>query len=168
MTIFLLNACSSGESSTGLTPFPEKDEPKDEKLVEAATSYVQSRGAPPNSDYDFARVDLNGDGRREGIILFKLPHTYWCGWDGCGMLILKAGKDDFTPLSTISNVRGPIYISSETNNGWRDIIIRTSGTNMADKNIKLEFNNGNYPQSPLLAPTLEIPLSALNTQTFFR
>lgn len=168
MALFMLNACSGNNERTGLTPFPDKKGPSDEKLTEAVADYIQQKGVPANSDYDFARVDLNNDGWRDGIVLFKLPHTYWCGWDGCGMLVLRAKKESFTPISTISNVRGPIYVSSETNNGWRDIIIRISGARMADKNVKLTFNNGQYPQSPLLAPTLDIPLSALNTQIFFR
>lgn len=169
-TIALLSACGGDapRQHSGLTPFPDRNEPKDVKLTEAVTNFIQKRSAPTNSEYDFIRVDLNNDGRRDGIVLFKLPHTYWCGWDGCGMVIFKAGSDDFTLLSTVSNVRGPIYVSSESNNGWRDIIIRVSGARMADKNIKLEFNNGVYPQSPLLAPTLTRPVSTLNVETFFR
>lgn len=163
-----LSACSGGIPNTGLTPLPERNDPKDEKLVEAVTNFIRLQNAPPNSAYDYVRVDLNGDGRRDGIVLFKLPHTHWCGWDGCGMVIFRANDTAFTPLSTISNVRGPIYVSTTGNQGWRDIIIRTSGTNIPDKNIVMKFNGAGYPQSPLLAPTLSTPLSSLKTEVFFR
>lgn len=147
---------------------PGQSDLKDEKLFEAVTSFLQKRGAPAHSDYDFARVDLNHDGKRDGIVLFKLPHTYWCGWDGCGMLVLNAGAKEFTPISLIGNVRGPIYVSNQSQNGWRDIIIRISGARMRDKNIVLHFNGSGYPQSPLLAPDLNIPMSGLETEMFFR
>ncbi len=168
-TILTLTACGNGTyNKSGLTPLPDTIDLKDEKLVEAVTNYVQEQGAPPNSVYDFVRVDLNNDGNRDGIVLFKLPHSYWCGWGGCGMLVLKAGQESFATLSTISNVRGPIYVSDETNQGWRDIIIRISGERVKDKNVILKHNGTGYPETPLLAPTLEIPLSVLNTKEFFR
>ncbi len=84
------------------------------------------------------------------------------------MLILQANDTTFTPIATINNVRGPIYISDQRTNNWRDIIIRVTGTNFPDKNIVMEFDGNTYPNSPLLGPDLEVPLSALNTQRFFR
>ncbi len=147
---------------------PEKIDPKDSALFDAARHYISQQNAPPNSVYDHVRVDLNGDGLRDGIILFKLPHSYWCGWDGCGMAIFRAHKDGFTPLSAMSGIRGPIYISNGGVNGWRDIIIRLSGTNLRDKNVVMQFEGGGYPSSPMLAPTLPVPLSRVQKDVFFR
>lgn len=166
--LFILNACSGDGGHSSITPMPNKQEPKDEKLFDAVTSYLKKTGGPAFSEYDFVRVDLNNDGRRDGMVLFKLPHSFWCGWDGCGMVLFLASKDDFTPLSTISNVRGPIYVSQSNDNAWKDIIIRVSGTKISDKNVIFKNNGSGYPQTPLLAPTLDIPLSALSVQTFFR
>lgn len=143
-------------------------EPKDEKLVSAVEGFVAKRGAPPNSDYDFVRTDLNGDGKREGIVLFKLPHTYWCGWDGCGMAVFRADDDDFTPVATMSGIRGPIHVAREASNGWRDIIVEVSGARMPNKNVVLEFDGSTYPNSPMLAQTLHSPVSSLKTDRFFR
>ena len=165
--ILLLSACSH-QDQAGLTPLPDRQDPKDEQLTAAVTDFIQIQNAPPQSTYDFVRVDLNGDGRRDGIVLFKLPHTHWCGWDGCGMAVFQASNDDFTPMATINNVRGPIYVSNTGNQGWRDIIVRTSGTNLPDKNVVMAFNGQSYPQSPLLAPTLDRPLSSIKTERFFR
>ena len=162
----MLSACG-GNQQTGLTPLPDRNDPKDEQLFEAIREFLAVREAPPNSGYDYVRVDLDGDGRREGLVLFQLPHTYWCGWDGCGLVVFRAHQDHFTPMSVINSVRGPIYVSSTGNAGWRDIIIRTSGTNMRDKNVVMQFNGRGYPTSPLLAPTLERPLSS-KTESFFK
>ena len=147
---------------------PGENDLPDFVLEEAVTQYLKAQGAPPNSVYDFVRDDLNGDGAREGIILFKLPHTYWCGWDGCTMAIFKSSGSEFTPLTTTRNVRGPIYVSSQKNRGWKDIIIRVSGANMADKNVILKFNGRSYPKTPLTAPNLKAPLRSLQTDMYFR
>jgi hypothetical protein len=168
-SISLLSACSgASQQQSGLTPMPDSQDPKDSLLFDAITSYVAKKNAPPNSTYDFVRIDLNGDGLREGIVLFKLPHTYWCGWDGCGMMVFKAGKKSFTPLSSMSGVRGPIYVSSTESKNWRDIIVRLSGTNLRDKDIIMRFDGRGYPQSPMLAPPLKQSLASLETEMFFR
>ncbi len=163
-----LYGCGSTQDSSGLTPLPKSNDPKDEVLFEAAAKYIASQNAPTHSAYDFERIDLNGDGLRDAIILFKLPHRHWCGWDGCGMVVFKASRKDFAPLSAISGVRGPIYVSQVTHKGWRDIIIRTSGTNLRDKNVLMRFNGTGYPNSPMLAPTLKAKLSDMPTERFFR
>ena len=168
-SILILSACSSNDNTrvSGLTPFPERIDLKDEKLEEAITAYIQNKGAPAHSTYDFIRTDLNGDRNREGIVLFKLPHTYWCGWDGCEMVVFKAEKNNFTPISTINNVRGPIYIDRTNLKQWNNIIVRLSGTSMKDKNVNLENNGSGYPAKPLLAPTLHRNLSSMKVDKFF-
>ena len=173
MLCFGLIACGSNNRTTvdGLTPLPpgtKQISPPDSKLVEAINSFLKQRGAPPNSEYDFSRVDLNRDGLHEGLVLFKLPHTYWCGWDGCGMAIFQAKTHSFAPLSTISNVRGPIYVDTTSTRGWRNIIVRVSGTNMPDKNVILSFDGRGYPQSPMLARTLDGPLPVAEAMKIFR
>jgi len=116
----------------------------------------------------FKRIDLNSDRILDAIVLFKLPHTYWCGWDGCGMLILQANSKTLTPISAISGVRGPIYVREAGQGQWRDLIVRISGANMADKNVVLSNNGRGYPQSPMLAPDLSVNLDMINTQRLFR
>lgn len=170
--ILFLGACSNTSQDSGLTPLPSSKDPTDEMLFEAVTKYVTQKGAPPNSVYDHVRVDLNGDGLRDALVLFKLPHTYWCGWDGCGLAIFKATHKGFAPLSNISGARGPLYISRTGSQGWRDIILRRSGTNMRDKNIVMQFNGTSYPTSyptsVLLAPTYHKPLNKRDYTAYFR
>lgn len=168
MALTLLSSCGGAPSSSGLTPMPQSDDPKDSLLVDAITAYLVQQNAPSSSVYDFARIDLNGDGLRDGLVLFKLPHSYWCGWDGCGLTVFKAQKDKFTPLSAISSVRGPLYVSYTGVQGWRDLIIRISGTNMRDKNVVMHFDGRGYPKSPMLAQTLNAPLSSMQTDVFFK
>ena len=168
VTILILSGCSTHSYDQGLTPMPSGGELSDAQMKEAIAAYLKQRKAPPYSEYKFARTDLNGDNRRDAIVLFKVPHTYWCGWDGCGMLILKAGSETFTPVTTIKNVRGPIYIPNSRKNGWRDIIIRISGANMADKNVVMSHNGRSYPKSPLLAPDLATPVANIQKEIYFK
>ena len=51
--------------------------------------------------------------------------------------------------SEITNVLGPIVVSQNTSNGWRDIVLRVSGTNMADRNVAMRFDGESYPVNPL-------------------
>lgn len=166
----LLIACGGGDGlRDGMTPLPTAvAEPTNAALAEAVTKILQQKNAPPNSAYDFERIDLNGDGRRDAIVLFKLPHSYWCGWDGCGMAIFKANEKTFSYVSSTSGVRGPLYVTKTGSNGWRDIAFRISGTNIKDKNVFLKYDGRGYPASPLLAPTLFTPLSLLKAEKILR
>lgn len=140
----------------------------DAQLEKAIQSYIKAYDAPPNSAYDFVRVDLNKNGKRDALVLFKLPHSYWCGWDGCGLVVFQARGNGFTPLSTIKGVRGPVYVSQAMNRGWRDIIVRISGAKVRDKNVILAFNGRSYPDSPSLSETLNAPVTKIGADKFFR
>ena len=166
--LFLASCGPVPEYSADITPLSDSGDPTDELLAEAITAYIAQNGAPPNSTYDPVRMDLNGDGLRDGIILFKLPHNYWCGWDGCGMVVFTATRDKFIPSAAVSGVRGPVYVMHQRTNGWRDIVIRVSGTNIKDRNVLLQHDGRTYPRSPMLARTINTPLTALGADMIFR
>lgn len=168
LSLFITACGQKTPPPRAFTPLPSAIDPPDSALEAPLAAFIQNQNAPTHSEWDVARVDLNDDGRRDAIIFFKTPHSYWCGWDGCGMLVLRASNNSFIPVTTINNVRGPIYVSSQKTKNWRDIIIRVTGTNFPDKNIVMAFDGVTYPNSPLLGADLEVPLSALNTQRFFR
>lgn len=147
---------------------PQLIDPPDSAIEEPVAAFIKKQNAPGNSEWDMVRTDLNGDGRRDAIVMFKLPHHYWCGWDGCGMLVLQAQNNGFKPITAISNVRGPIFVSDQKTNNWRDMIVRVSGMNRPDKDIVMAFNGATYPHTPLLGKDLNVPLSVLRTERFFR
>lgn len=139
----------------------------DSAVEEPLKKFIASLNGPAHTEWDLVRTDLNNDGRRDAIVLFKLPHHYWCGWDGCGMLVLQATDKTFTPITAVNNVRGPIFVSNQETNQWRDIILRISGTNIRDKNIVMQFNGASYPSTPMLGQDLQVPLSVLETERYF-
>ena len=168
LTLFFFSACSSQPSNTGLTPMPSFDEPDDAALHMAIQSYMTFENAPLNSLYDIARVDLDRDGRRDGLVLMKTPHTYWCDWSGCPMIVFQARGSGFKYISRTENVRGPVFVSRDKSSQWRKIITRISGTNTTDRNVTLSFNGITYPQNALGAPTYGAQPHSQIMDKFFR
>lgn len=153
----LLIGCSSDrEEYSPLTPAPEtKRDPDDEMIRPAVAAFVKSAGAPAASSYDFRRIDLNYDGRRDALVILKSPYGHWCENNGCTMLVLRAGSTDFTTIGTIAPIREPIFVSGAATNGWRDLIVRVSGRlNETAKNVALKYNGRAYPKTPSGQPTL--------------
>lgn len=147
--IAALSGCGGGRVS-GLTPMPEAvPDPSDAALMEAVRGYVVQQNAPANSRFVYTRVDLNGDGLREGLVLFTAPHTHWCGWGGCSMAVFRARDEGFGFVSEMQRVRGPLIVAESRSNGWRDIIVRVSGTNVPDRNVVMAFDGQVYPSNPL-------------------
>ena len=165
----LLVGCGGNQSNTNMTPMPTKafTGPPDSVLFDDVSKYVVSLNKPISSTYKHARVDLNGDNLLDGIVLFRLPHQTWCGWDGCAMAIFMANQKNFTPVANIGGVRGPIYVLPQTHNGWRDIVLRVTGTKMRDKNVLMMFDGRTYPKHPMMAPTFDAPITRIQKQTFF-
>lgn len=166
-----LAACSgTGNQELAYTPpplFENPVDPSDTKLHNSVQAYLAAAQGPKNSQYEYSRVDLNGDGLREGVVLFNLPHSYWCGWSGCTMAIFEAGDDNFTLLSETARIRGPIVIGDSRTNGWGDIGVRMTGTDRRDYNILLKYDGTAYPYSPERASTMPYDLASLGGTRLF-
>lgn len=153
-----LTACASAPDEMSYTPV----DPSDSTAFAFINAYINEIEGPPNSRYDYTRIDLNGDGLREALFLFKGPYNYWCGWTGCMMVALKAGDNNFTILDEFTGIRGPLVIGDTQTNGWKDIIVRVSGSNHADKTVTLHFDGDTYPSNPdnqndMLVQLIEVP-----------
>lgn len=128
-------------------------DPNDEILMSAISEWLKQEGGSVNSRYEFTRVDLNRDGRREGLVLMQSPHQEWCMEYGCTMFIFQAHEEGFSFLSEISPIRGPMTVAESGTNGWRDIIAYVSGRDSAEaRNVALTFDGQSYPQQPAFLP----------------
>ena len=168
LIIVLLTGCSSQTGQNGLTPMPSFKEPDDAALHSQMQRYIGQQEAPANSQYDMVRVDLDGDDRRDALVLMTLPHTYWCDWGGCPMLVFQARGDSFKFISRTENVRGPVFVSQTRPNNWRKIITRASGTNTQDRNVSLTFNGITYPKNTFGAPTFDAEPHSRIMEKFFK
>src|SRR5688572_26978230 len=106
-SVLLLGACA-GSDTMNLTPQASNNvDPTDAQMRASVLAFLSDTGAPVSSMYDFQRVDLDEDGRRDALVLFKNPYGYWCDTHGCTMLVLKAGHETFELVNAIQPVRGP-------------------------------------------------------------
>lgn len=145
-----------------LLPLPDEvpvHDPDDGAFMDAISVWMDKVDAPPNSHYEFTRIDLDNDGRRDGLVLMQSPHQKWCMEYGCTMYIFRAHDEGFSFLSEVSPVRGPLVVSYAQTNGWRDIMAYVSGrAGWEAKNVALQFDGQGYPQQPALQPAVAINL----------
>jgi hypothetical protein len=165
----LLAACASGGSSAAghggdagmLTPMPGEfgaapvRDPDNGRLMQVAEAYIAAAHGPANSQYQFTRIDLDGDGRRDALLLLQTPHESWCDFNGCRMAVFRATDTDFKLVAQIGPVRGPLLVANKRTNGWRDIVVRVSGRlNRPAKDVAMRFNGRTYPPVPEALPAV--------------
>ena len=171
--MFAASGCSSSPQYAGpaLMPIPESamfNDPDNTIFMRAVSEYISSKKAPGNTRYEFTRLDLNNDGRREGIVLMKTPHQYWCNFNGCNMIVFKAHNQQFELVSEISPVRGPLTISNKRTNEWNDIIVTVSGRMNSDtKEVALQFDGKNYPPQPAFQPPVRYAYNSIGGVRIF-
>ena len=149
-----LYGCGTSSDTQPLTPLPHTkvDDPTDEALKEALHKFLSTSEAPVASTYKYVRFDLNGDHRRDALVLFKTPYGYWCGINGCTMLVLKAHDKHFTLVNAIQPVREPVYIGMMKTKGWNDILVRVSGRAAKAKDVTIKFDGNTYHSDPSKLP----------------
>lgn len=155
-----LAACGTKEreiliDKNPLTPMPEFNDPGDLVLMDSVRGFLKDNGAPLYSEFEFTRTDLNEDGRRDALVLFKNPYGFWCGGHGCTMLVMKANDESFTLVGSVQPIRTPIEISNQKMNGWKTMIARVSGRTDEPKDVALMFDGQSYPQDPSTLPAFD-------------
>ena len=170
-----LASCGTAEPRTALVtdpllPLPEGlvfNDPGNGPFMTAIEKYVKDKGGPASSHFEFTRIDLDGDGRREGLAIMTAPHHYWCDFDGCRVAIFQASNHDFRLVSEIEPVRGPLIVSESTTNGWRDLIVNVSGRRGWDaKDVALKFDGASYPAQPAYEPPLRVASALTGVRIF--
>lgn len=88
--------------------------------------------------FQYAEVDLNGDGKNEVFVRFMT--SYFCGTGGCNFLLLSHEGDIITNFSV---TRAPIWVEPAKENGWSILLVRNSG-----ELKELKYVDGTYPSNP--------------------
>lgn len=151
--LFALSGCGTSERSITLASL-EKSDPSDELLFSTIQNFILLTGAPQNAQYKYARTDINGDGLRDALVLFDIPHRHWCGRGGCTLVIFSANREGFSLLSKTINIRGPVILSPKMTLGFHDIIVRLSGMDYNDQTIRLVFDGKSYPPNAAQRPPI--------------
>jgi hypothetical protein len=122
------------------------NEPELRKAVERYNLAKQRTPGP----YNFAAIDLNGDGKSEVLVLFTGPD--WCQKTGCSLAVFQEEEVGYRPVSHITSARPPILIGPEASFGWRDLMANTGGGNAPVRTVRLGFSGKGYPANALLQP----------------
>lgn len=158
LVLAFVSACASQDNQAEtqyvkLAPLPGliKD-PGDSVMRDEINTFLSDMNAPKSSIYEFHRIDMDADGRRDALVLFNAPYGYWCGQYGCTMLIMRAYNDSFEIVNSIQPIRPPLYVSKQETNGWKDIITRVSGRTDKAKDVSIQYNGSKYPTDPASLP----------------
>ncbi len=115
-------------------------------LVAAVQRFVNTGGERELPDFRHALVDLDGDGRRDAIVL--LQSQAWCGSGGCTMLVLRGVTEGFALVSRSTITNEPIRVSPERSHGWRTLIVSAKGAG----DVVMRFDGKRYPLNPSVQP----------------
>ena len=151
LSLLITGACQSAPkqdhaTKAPLTPLPELVDPNDFQLQQSVLATLKTMGAPMHSNYDYRRIDLNDDGRRDALVMVDSPYGYWCQQNGCTLLIMEAHNDEFTVVNKVSPLRPPLYKTGMKKNGWETLANRVSGRWSVAKNVLIEYDGQSYPE----------------------
>lgn len=125
---------------------------RDEKLEKTIIDYLEyNKDEDGKLIYYYNNIDLNGDEKEE--IFVYLMGQYVSGTGGSTSLIID--QENYEVISNFTLVQNPIIISSETTNGWNDIIMQVYGGGAEYSFVKIAFDGESYPSNPSIAPKLE-------------
>ena len=149
----LLTGCSGKDNAPkktlNLTSLPGLPvDPSDLVMRQSIQSTLGELQAPAFSTYEHRRIDLDNDGRRDALVLFKTPYGFWCGKHGCAMLVMKASDTDFKLVNVIQPIRPPLYIGENETYGWKTLVARVSGRWDEAKDVEIAYNGMQYPSNP--------------------
>jgi len=124
-------------------------------LNQVLLAYLAKKGDDPKyaDPHQTARIDLNGDGHQDALVLLQNP-MYYCGTGGCTMLVFKGTKSGFEFVSRSTLIRSPVLVSDTKTHGWRDLLVEVSGGGATPKKVALKFTGGKYPLNPSTQPPL--------------
>lgn len=140
---------------------------EEDALKQAILDYLAKTGADPKSmdPHQTARVDLNGDGHEDALVLLQNP-MYFCGTGGCTLLVFKGTKSGFEFVSRSTLIRGPVLVSDTKTHGWRDLVVEVSGGGMEPKRVALKYTGKKYPLNPSTLPALPKDKQTEGTKVF--
>ena len=97
---------------------------------------------PSDRKFQFYKIDLNDDGKKE--IFIRFMSSYFCGTGGCTFLLLgKYGKI----ITKFSVTRAPIFVEPTKENGWAILLVKDAGVFK-----ELKFSDGKYSSNPSILP----------------
>ncbi|MBX9927744.1 MAG: hypothetical protein K2X99_02425 [Gemmatimonadaceae bacterium] len=145
-------AADSAAPAVAVTATPDAAAVDDSAdFAQALDVYLRAQAIDPGYAFPkIARIDLNGDGRRDAMAL--ITGRDFCTPDGCQLLLFESTAQSWRYIERIRNVKGPIVVTDERTNGFRDLALRIPGAGGIAVTVQLRYNGELYPMDPSLAP----------------
>lgn len=157
----------AGEAPTALSPRQDPSAGGGGSALLAAVDEAELRKAVERyriskqrseSRYEFAGVDLNGDGRPEAVALFS--GNDWCVQTGCSLVVFQLEETGYRPVTHVTRALPPVLVGPDANFGWKDLIVNTGGGAAPVRAVQLRFTGQGYPGNALLQPDALADLQA--------
>lgn len=124
----------------------------DERAALALAGFLESRASSETPRHRDAHVDLDGDGRKDVLMLLDDP--YWCDPAGCTLLVFQAGEEAFRLVGEVRPAQAPVAVGDPRHHGWHDLLVGVGGAGTQAGTVTLQFNGSGYPDNPTLLALL--------------
>jgi putative lipoprotein len=128
-------------------------------LLSIALAAASAEGGAPHAfirhslglqSYRSARYDLNGDGRKEAVVL--ATDRGHCGSGGCAFYILSQRQGRWQVVSRSTVTRTPVRVLASETHGWRDLSVAIGGGGGRSGLVRLRYDGRRYPSNPTVLP----------------
>ena len=119
--ILLAALIGMGAMGGGTLPHGQDEAAEYAGLRVSLRNYISGRWGPsfPETRYRATLVDLNGDGRREAVVLVNGPG--WCGSGGCSLWVLTPRGRSWRMVTQATVMNPPIRVLPSRSHGWSEL-----------------------------------------------
>lgn len=105
--------------------------------------------APSSPAFESARIDLNGDGIPDAIVLLTGPD--YCGSGGCSLEVFRGTRHGFVFISGSTLARPPVAVLPQKRFGWHSFTVSVGGGGGKSCAVVMRFDGHRYPPNASLA-----------------
>lgn len=99
--------------------------------------------------YLHGEVDLDHDGRSE--VLAYLLGPFFCGTGGCNLMLFRRDGEGYTLVNDFPTTDLPVIVSSETTEGWSDLVRLQTGGGVPSSYVRHVFDGERYVEAERLS-----------------
>lgn len=138
----ILLAALIGMGAMGGGPLPEGQDEAAEYagLRISLQNYISGHGGQPHPEtgYRATLIDLNGDSRREAVVLMNGPG--WCGSGGCSLWVLTSRGRSWRMVTQATVMNPPIRVLPSRSHGWSQLSAMVDDGAGPDYEARLSVN----------------------------
>lgn len=120
-TILLAALIGMGAMGGGTLPKGQDEAAEHAGLRISLQNYITGRWGQsfPETRFRATLIDLNGDGRREAVVLMDGPD--WCGSGGCSLWVLTPRGRSWRMVTQATIMNPPIRVLPSRSHGWSEL-----------------------------------------------